>query len=560
MVSARGTILFIAWVAVIVIELMSISQSFDAYSMILASDVSNWRSVFAYLGEAAKLLVLFVFVLFLMVREHIDRCWRRAHEEMSFSRFSRFAALNVVSFAVFYWLSSQIFGEPEAGASLAASYYAAWLGFGVATGLTWLLMFLPIKVYTSWLSVQLKPVAISAVISIAVWLVATFTSELWGPMSDLTFILVALMLTVLDEDALVMDLDEKLLGLGDFVVNVAPACSGYEGVGLVLAFTAIYLYVYRSEFRFPRAFILLPIGAIVIWNLNVLRIGVLIGIGYYWSPDVAVGGFHSQAGWISFIATSLGLLWLARSSRFFSIAAPKGRQLEALVEPAGKHLSEAANTAIASLLPFVILLASVLLTSAMSADFVWFYPVRVVAVALALIYCWQNVDLLPYRFRLEPLAVGLFVAAIWIVLLGVSPEYDETFAAELESVSFPIMLFWLALRFLGSVVTVPIAEELAFRGYVLFKLMGRPVALRDGELPAQTHKTLFKPVVIVAVVVSSIAFGALHGAWVAGTLAGAAYAVVRLRSNHIGDAIVAHAVTNAVIFIYAAKTGVWSLI
>jgi len=68
------------------------------------------------------------------------------------------------------------------------------------------------------------------------------------------------------------------------------------------------------------------------------------------------------------------------------------------------------------------------------------------------------------------------------------------------------------------------------------------------------------PRAIVAVVVSALAFGALHGGWVAGTIAGIAYAIVRLRSDRIGDAIFAHALTNLLLFFYAFASGEWVLI
>ncbi|MGB3622163.1 MAG: CPBP family glutamic-type intramembrane protease, partial [Ketobacter sp.] len=59
---------------------------------------------------------------------------------------------------------------------------------------------------------------------------------------------------------------------------------------------------------------------------------------------------------------------------------------------------------------------------------------------------------------------------------------------------------------------------------------------------------------------SSLAFGALHGAWIAGTVAGVVYALVRIRTRHVGDAILAHAITNGLLCAYAAMTGEWSVL
>ncbi len=51
----------------------------------------------------------------------------------------------------------------------------------------------------------------------------------------------------------------------------------------------------------------------------------------------------------------------------------------------------------------------------------------------------------------------------------------------------------------------------------------------------------------------------MHGRWLAGTLAGMAYALALYRRGKIVDAIVAHATTNALIAGFVLATGNWSL-
>jgi exosortase/archaeosortase family protein len=50
---------------------------------------------------------------------------------------------------------------------------------------------------------------------------------------------------------------------------------------------------------FPKAFVVLPIGIGAIWLLNTARVAALVSLGAHVSPEVAIGGFHSQAGWIA---------------------------------------------------------------------------------------------------------------------------------------------------------------------------------------------------------------------------------------------------------------------
>jgi CAAX prenyl protease-like protein len=113
----------------------------------------------------------------------------------------------------------------------------------------------------------------------------------------------------------------------------------------------------------------------------------------------------------------------------------------------------------------------------------------------------------------------------------------------------PARLTWLAFRVMGAVITVPIAEELAFRGYLL-----RRFALPEFEL-VNRHTVTW-----IAVLLSSLAFGILHGdRWVAASIVGVIYAVAYLRRGSIGDAVAAHATTNALIMLWVLGGGDWRL-
>jgi len=63
-----------------------------------------------------------------------------------------------------------------------------------------------------------------------------------------------------------------------------------------------------------------------------------------------------------------------------------------------------------------------------------------------------------------------------------------------------------------------------------------------------------------ALLISSMAFGALHGSrWIAGTLAGLLYGFAAIRKGKLGDAVVAHAVTNAILAAYVLIFNQWQL-
>ena len=93
-------------------------------------------------------------------------------------------------------------------------------------------------------------------------------------------------------------------------------------------------------------------------------------------------------------------------------------------------------------------------------------------------------------------------------------------AEGLQQLPTVVAALWLACRAIGSTIVVPLAEELAFRGYLM-----RRIARADFESIA------YREVSWLAVVISSVLFGLMHGRWIAGSLAGLCYAIAARRRN-----------------------------
>ena len=108
---------------------------------------------------------------------------------------------------------------------------------------------------------------------------------------------------------------------------------------------------------------------------------------------------------------------------------------------------------------------------------------------------------------------------------------------------------WISVRTLAATVTVPISEELAFRGFLLRRLISQ-------DFEAVSFRKFSWP----AILISSALFGSLHGErWLAGTLAGLVYALVLVRRGRIGEAVAAHATTNLLIAVDVLGFGQWQL-
>ena len=372
--------------------------------------------------------------------------------------------------------------------------------------------------------------ALAATGALFVLLAGELSRGSWHLLSSATLHVTAWLLSLYEADVLV-DLERKLVAVRDFSVIVTPECSGYEGIGLMIAFLSLYLWIFRNDLRFPNAFFLLPVGIVAIWLLNAARIAALTSIGAHVSSAVAADGFHSQAGWIAFLIVTLGLMAAAHGSRYF-------RHLPASAELSGVQADRMLH---ALLLPFIALMATSVVASAFAPHDQWLYGLKVVVVGAVLWWFRDAYRDLASRVSPVSVAVGLAIGAAWV---ATAPQEQTPLAAWLHALPAATAAAWIALRVFGAVVIVPVAEELAFRGY-----LPRLLSSSRFDIAAPV------PFTWLSFVVSSVLFGVLHQRWIAGTLAGAAYALLMYRTGRLSDPIAAHMSSNATIALWAFATG-----
>jgi exosortase/archaeosortase family protein len=98
------------------------------------------------------------------------------------------------------------------------------------------------------------------------------------------------------------------LGLADFRVIIGPPCSGIESLTMFIALFLLFIVFESEEIRPKRAAIVLIIGLVGSYALNVLRLALIMIIGTK-NPDFALGMFHSNIGWILFSVFILIILF-----------------------------------------------------------------------------------------------------------------------------------------------------------------------------------------------------------------------------------------------------------
>lgn len=358
---------------------------------------------------------------------------------------------------------------------------------------------------------------------------------LWRPLAKLTFRLVLAILHPL-RPTLQADAATLTIATNHFAIMIADVCSGLEGIGLMLVFCTAWLWYFRREYYFPRALIIIPGAVALVFLLNTLRIVALVLIGDAGFQQVAIVGFHSQAGWIAFNLAAFGVAvvagrstWLNRTTRQSGVPAD--------------------HSTAAYLMPLLVILAVGMLGRSLSAGFDLFYPLRLAGGAIALWLYRRSYRDLNWSFSWRAPLAGALVFCVWIAVaqrVPLSATHEPDGLAALSTIACDS---WILCRILSACIVIPLVEELAYRGYLMRRLAG-----------ADFVSVGFRDVRRMALVLSAVAFGAAHGSlWMPGVVAGLIYGILTIRTGRIGEAVVAHATSNALLAAYVLGWGQWQL-
>ena len=203
-------------------------------------------------------------------------------------------------------------------------------------------------------------------------------------------------------------------------------------------------------------------------------------------------------------------------------------------------------------LPFVVFIAMLAIDRLVPVP----QPFRFLTIlTLLTIFSRGLLPVRPSRF-IASVLLGVAVFFIWIGPDVLFPGYRNSILFTNSIVGHPqggtvpadkINVIFLVFRVLGSVVTIPIIEELFWRGWMM-----RWIARHDfTRIPVGTyHAEAFW---IVAVL-----FASEHGPfWDVGLATGIIYNWWAIRTRNLTDCVIAHAVTNACLAVYVIGWNQW---
>lgn len=192
----------------------------------------------------------------------------------------------------------------------------------------------------------------------------------------------------------------------------------------------------------------------------------------------------------------------------------------------------------------------------------WVYVVKTFLVAGVILWLWPHIKEMRPAFSWEAVVVGIGIFLIWIGLDKFYPGTNELWAKisgkpyEAPALWNPFLCYgehpplaWgvVLIRILGATCLVPLVEEVFYRS-LLYRFF---IKEKFEEVP-MNHFSLI-PFLSVCLL-----FGFVHNEWLAGIICGAAYQWLVLHKGRLGDAIVAHGVTNFLLGIWVVWQGAWN--
>ncbi len=203
-------------------------------------------------------------------------------------------------------------------------------------------------------------------------------------------------------------------------------------------------------------------------------------------------------------------------------------------------------------IPFLVFLALTVLQGQVGAiGQFWVYLLKCIVGVWMLWITWKSVPEMRWELTPRAIGVGVLVCSLWVFLDPYYPKLGSVagpswnpFTTFTESAA--LAWFFFAVRLLGSTLIVPPLEEAFYRSFLY-----RAILEKD-FLNVSLRGVKWMPFLVTACV-----FGFAHTQWLAGVLCGVFFQALVCRSGRLGEAMVAHAITNALLAVWIVVKGAW---
>jgi uncharacterized protein len=180
----------------------------------------------------------------------------------------------------------------------------------------------------------------------------------------------------------------------------------------------------------------------------------------------------------------------------------------------------------------------------------WIYLIKTLLGAVLIWWMRPFVPEMRWRLSWQAVAVGILVFGIWVGLDSFYPKWGTSEAQwnphEYFGRNSVLAWFMIIVRLGGVALVVPGLEEVFYRSF-MYRYVVRPafesVSLRCLNWTALT--------------VTAAIFGFAHFEWLAAILCALLYQALVISKGRLGDAMLAHAVTNLLLGLWVVGREAW---
>ena len=207
---------------------------------------------------------------------------------------------------------------------------------------------------------------------------------------------------------------------------------------------------------------------------------------------------------------------------------------------------------VAYILPMGVFLVFIQIASWWPSLFPILYVVKTVVVAVLLVMLWPYYTKIRWNYWWLGILFGVIGIVQWIGIEKLLPNYPkphpEAFDPFLEIHSSAARIAFIAMRWAGASLVVPVMEELFWRDFAWRTI----IAPNDFKLAAVGEFDL------KAWIVVSLIFSAVHVQWITAIVWGLMIGGLLIWTQSLGACIIMHGVTNFLLGLYVLHTKDWS--
>jgi len=233
--------------------------------------------------------------------------------------------------------------------------------------------------------------------------------------------------------------------------------------------------------------------------------------------------------------------------------------------------------------PFALFMLMLFMEDEDTGSKYYIYPLKALLVGLLILWIWKRLPKIEIKTWLGSIAIGVVGFVVWV---GLEPwlvwshdAHDGGFNAykyaEANGYGLNVVYALLAIRIFSAAVVVPIAEELFWRGFLMRFLInpnGKKIPRPDAKAPVldwldydldrytyddwwKNPLGQYRPVSFWA---TAFIFSMVHGDfWILAIIYAVLVGWLFCRTKSLGDAILAHGVTNLLLGFYVLYTQQW---